>query len=249
MDPNVKLSQDERELHDDPTPYGRMIGKLLYLTITRPDLSYAINRLSQFLDKPRLPHLQAVHRVIQYLKATVGQSLFFSSFSAVKLKGFADSDWGACPDTRKSISGFCVFIRDSLVSWKSKKQHIVSRSSAEAKYRSMANATCESMWMFSLFKDLHIERPNPAILFYDNQDALHITANSVFHEQTKHKHIEIDCHLVREKVQNGCLKTLHVASQHQVVDILTKPLFPAQFMTLLAKMGIHNIYSPSRGTY
>ena len=109
MDLNVKLSQDERELLDDPTPYGRMIGKLLYLTITRPDLSYAINRLSQFLDKPRLPHLHAVHRVIQYLKATVGQSLFFSSFSAVKLKGFADSDWGACPDTRKSISGFLCF--------------------------------------------------------------------------------------------------------------------------------------------
>ncbi|XP_024025489.1 uncharacterized protein LOC112092771 [Morus notabilis] len=154
MDGDVKLSQNDGEALEDPSQYRRLIGKLLYLTITRPYLSYSVNQLSQFLADSKATHLQAACRVLQYLKGTVGQGLFFSFTSAIELKAVADSDWDACPDTRKSISVFCVFIRDSLVSWKSKKQQTVSRSSTEAEYRSMANVICEIMWLFSLLKDI-----------------------------------------------------------------------------------------------
>ena len=144
---------------------------------------------------------------------------------------------------RRSISGFCVFLGDSLISWKSKKQSDVPRSSAEAEYQAMANVTCEPIWLTALLHDFGIQSKEPATLFCNNEVAIHIAANPVFHKRMKH--IEIDCHLVQEKIQAVCLKTMHVSSQHQIVDLFTKALFPAQFKYLLNKMGIHNLHSPS----
>ncbi|XP_061351744.1 uncharacterized mitochondrial protein AtMg00240-like [Gastrolobium bilobum] len=143
MDIGLKLSSIAGDLLLDASLYRRLIGRLLYLTITRPDLSYVVNHLSQFTVSPRVPYLQAVHRLLGYVKHNVGQGLFFSSSASIQLNAFCDFDWAACPDRRRSISRFCVFIGDSLVSWKSKKYTIVSRSSTEAEYRSMANVTCE----------------------------------------------------------------------------------------------------------
>ena len=161
----------------------------------------------------------------------------------MQLKAFAYSNWASCPNTYHSISGFCVFLGTFLISWKSKKQLIVSRSYTKAEYRSMANTTCEILWLLSLLHNLKIAHHGPTILYCDNQDVLHIVANPVYHEHTKH--IEIDYHIIREKIQAGILKTLHVTSQNQLVDILTKALHSSQFHGLLGKMGIHDLYSPS----
>ncbi|XP_058756065.1 uncharacterized mitochondrial protein AtMg00810-like [Vicia villosa] len=143
FDPNTKLSLHDGDLLDDPSSYRRLIGRLIYLTNTRPDISFAIQNLSQFMSQPRVPHIQAATRVLRYLKAVPATCIFYSSSSALKLVGFADSDWARCPDTRKSITGYCVMLGSSLLCWKSKKQHTAARSSTEAEYRALASITCE----------------------------------------------------------------------------------------------------------
>ncbi|KAG6436855.1 hypothetical protein SASPL_101759 [Salvia splendens] len=132
MDSIKQLQVDAGPPLEDPTIYRRLVGRLVYLCITRLDITFAVNKLSQFLSKPCSDHLVAAERVLKYLKGTVGHGLFYSAQADLSLSIFSDADWAGCPDTRRSISGFCLFLGTSLLSWRSKKQHTVSRSSAEA---------------------------------------------------------------------------------------------------------------------
>ncbi|XP_019164260.1 PREDICTED: uncharacterized protein LOC109160420 [Ipomoea nil] len=181
-----KLTSTDGILLHKPEIFRRLVGKLLYLTNTRPDIAYAVQQLSQYVDKPRDTQLAAAHRVLRYLKGSPGKGLFYSSASQIKLQGFSDSDWANCTETRKSITGYCIYLGNSLVSWKTKKQATVSKSSSEAEYRALASTFCEIQWLIYLLTDLNIQCSSPIALFCDNRSAVAIGENHVFHERTKH---------------------------------------------------------------
>jgi len=239
MDPGSHLHNDDGALFEDVACYRRLIGRLLYLTTTRPDITFPVQQLSQFLSKPTLCHFRAAQRVLHYLKGAPGQGLFFSRKSSLQLHGYSDSDWAGCPDTRRSISGYCFFLGDSLITWCSKKQTTIARSSSEAEYRALASATCELQWLCYLLDDLKINCKELPVLYCDNKSALHIAANPVFHERTN---LEIDCHVVREKVSAGLMKLLPLSSVNQIADLFTKALAPQPFSHLIDKLRLINIY-------
>ena len=147
-------------------------------------------------------NMNTVNHLFRYLKGTLGQGVLFSSKSSIRLHGYADADWGTYSYSRKSISGFHLFLGDSLISWKSKKQSIVARSSAEAEYRSLAAITNEITWLTALLHDFGVQL-DCTMVYYDNQAAIHIASNLAFHDRIKH--IEINCHFMWEKVVQGLI--------------------------------------------
>lgn len=177
MDPYVKLSTEVGTLLPSARPYRELIGRLLYLTITRPDITFAVHKLSQFLQAPTDVHYAAGLRVLRYLKGDPGLGLFYSANTELCLNAFADADWASCTDSRRSTTGYCVYMGTSLVTWKSRKQQVVSRNSTEAEYRSMADVTCDVIWLQRLLKDFKVKEVQVAKLFCDNKSAIYIASN------------------------------------------------------------------------
>lgn len=222
VDLQSKLSLEDGELIADATQYRRLAGALQYLTFTRPDISYAVHQICLYMHSPRVPHLQALKRIIRYVKGTKAHGLQLRKSNITDLVAYSDADWGGCPDTRRSTSGYCVFLGSNLVSWSAKRQPTVSRSSAEAEYKGVANAVAELCWIRNLLLDLGCPITKAALVYCDNISAVYLSQNPVKHQRTKH--IEIDIHFVREKVTMGQVRVLHVPSSHQYADIFTKGL-------------------------
>ncbi|GJR54518.1 uncharacterized mitochondrial protein-like protein [Tanacetum coccineum] len=226
IEQGLKLDKGENEPSIDASPYRRLIGWLLYLQATRPDITYSVNVLSQFVADPRNNHLEAANRVLRYLKATSGQGILHSRAGDPVLTAYCDSDWLGCSFTRRSRTGYFLLLGGTPISWKTKKQSVVSRSSAEAEYRAMASTVSEVIWVRWLLSELQVDISFPTPLFCDNQAARHIANNPVFHERTKH--VEMDCYFVRERVESKEIISMHISSKMQIADLLTKRLAAQQ---------------------
>ena len=231
---NVKLRSTDGELVSNPTLYRQLVGGLIYLTITRPDISYVIHVVSQFMTSPRTVHFAAVLRILRYVRGTMHQGLLMSSSSKLELNAYSDSNWVGDVTDRRSITGFCIFLGDSLISWKSEKQTVVARSSAEAEYRALANTTSEIIWLCRLLEDMGVAIPSLTPLHCDSKRAIQIAHNDVFHERTKH--IEIDCHFIRHWLRDGVIVLPFIPSQLQVADFFTKSHSTIRFRYLVSKL-------------
>lgn len=241
LPPGLVLGQGSELMMEAPDFYRQLVGQLLYLSLTCPDISYATQQLSQFVAQPTSVHWNATLHVLKYLKGCPSLGVFISSQSNLQLTAYCDADWGSCPDTRRSLTGYCIFLGTTLLSWRCKKQQTVSTSSAEAEYRAMSMTSRELVWLSALMNEFGIICSAPIALHCDNHAAIQITKNQVFHERTKY--IEIDCHYVRDRYRSGFLLPTAISTKHQLADLFTKLLAGPRFHFLLSKKGLLDLHT------
>lgn len=237
-----KLSKTDTGEFNDPFLYRSTVGALQYATITRPDISFAVNKVCQFMSKPLDSHWVVVKRILRYLKGTISYGLHLKPTltAPVSLTAYSDADWGSDTDDRRSTSGACVFLGNNLVSWWAKKQAVVSRSSTAAEYRAVALATTEPLWLQSLLTELGIPYTTPTVLF-DNLSTISLAHNPVLHACTKH--MELDLFFFLGKRYQKQLKVVHVPGTAQYADIMTKSLPPTKFEKFRSKLTMCTTHS------
>ncbi|KAK4380351.1 hypothetical protein RND71_002213 [Anisodus tanguticus] len=216
-----KLSATAGVPYEDLIRYRSLAGALQYLTFTRPNITYAIQQVCLFMHDPKIEHMNVLKRIIRYIQGTLDYGLHLYPSSTSTLVSYTDADWGGCPDTRRSTSGYCMFHGNNLVSWSAKRQSTLSRSSAEAEYRGVANVVLESCWLHNLLLELHCPIQKATLVYCDNISVIYLSGNPVQHQHTKH--IEMDIHFVREKVACGQVRICHVLSRYQYIFTMGLP--------------------------
>lgn len=244
VEEGLKLSVETDQVPVDKKRYQRLVGRLMYLAHTRPDLAYALSIVSQFMHNPGKQHLNAVMRILRYLKSAPGKGILFTkNVDCKSIDAYSDADWAGAVDNRRSTSGYFTFVGGNLVTWRSKKQNVVARSSAEAEFRGMALGICEVLWLRLLLKDLGYLPTQPIRLYCDNKAARDIAHNPVQHDRTKH--VEIDRFFIKEKLDEKIVELPKIRSEDQLADILTKAVSSQVFFKFLSKLGMYDIYAPT----
>uniref|UniRef100_A0A2N9FH39 Integrase catalytic domain-containing protein n=1 Tax=Fagus sylvatica TaxID=28930 RepID=A0A2N9FH39_FAGSY len=243
IEQNHRLGEDVDDTPVDRERYQKLVGKLIYLSHTRPDIAFAVSVVSQFMHAPCEKHMEAVYRILRYLKSAPGKGLMLYKNGHLEVEGYTDADWAGSITDRRSTSGYCTFVGGNLVTWRSKKQSVVARSSAEAEFRAMAHGICEMLWLKAMLKELGVHSKDPMKLYCDNKAAISIAHNPVQHDRTKH--VEVDRHFIKEKLTEGLICTPFVRTENQLADILTKGVSNKIFNSALDKLGIRDIYAPA----
>ncbi|KAJ9550950.1 hypothetical protein OSB04_014995 [Centaurea solstitialis] len=244
---SANLSLGDSAPFDDPVKYRQMVGALQYVTLSRPDITFAVNKVCQFMHSPTTNHWSAVKRILRYLHGTANHGLLISRSSSStlhaytdvefnSLSAFSDADWVGCPDDRRSTGGYAIYLGSNLVSWSARKQKTVSRSSTESEYKALADTVAELTWLETLLRELRVPVKSVPTLWCDNLGATYLSANPVFHARTKH--VEVDFHFVREKVAQGKLSVQFISTHDQIADVFTKPLSSERFLFLKSKLRV-----------
>jgi len=240
METRLKLSKKSTAPAVDSTLYRSLVGSLRYLIHTRPDISFAVGYISRFMENPTTEHMGAVKHVLRYIAGMLHFGCYYwKGDGNIRLSGYSDADLAGYQDDRKSTSGGAFFLGQSPVAWHSIKQPVVALSSCEAEYIAATSAACQLIWLGQLLGSLYSKAATVAELLIDNQSAIQLCKNPVFHGRSKH--IETRFHFIRESVENGKVAVRHVNTDDQLADIMTKPLGRVRFQQLRLKIGIVNI--------
>ncbi|GKC10628.1 hypothetical protein Tco_1007410 [Tanacetum coccineum] len=234
----LKLDEDPLGIPVDQTRFRSMVGSLMYLTASRPDLVFVVCMCARYQASPTKKHLEALKRVFRYLRGTINWGLWYPKDTAMALTAYADADHAGCQDTRRSTSGSAQFLGDKLVSWSSKKQKSTAISTTEAEYIAMSGCCAQILWMRSQLTDYGFVF-NKIPLYCDNRSAIALCCNNVQHSRSKH--IDIRHHFIREQVEKGVVELYFVTTDYQLADIFTKALPRERFEFLLPRLGMKSM--------
>ena len=240
---NHRLMINKDDSYVESKSYQKIVGKLQYLSHTRPDICYAVNVLSQFMHSPQTSHFQALKKILRYLKGTSGPGITYRRTGKLDLILYTDSYFASSHVDYRSTTGYCTILGGNLVTWRSKKQSVVSKSSIEAEFRAISKGIDEAMWNKYLLDDLQISYIKPIIIRCDNKSAISIAHDPVDHDRMKH--VNIDRFYIQDHITQGIVKTEHVPSEDHCADIFTKGLPSRMIQYLLFKLGMKNIHSRS----
>jgi hypothetical protein len=228
------------DVPNDSTQYRSIVGALQYLTLTRPDISFAVNKVCQFLHSPTTIHWTAVKWILRYLKGSTKLGIQIYKSNSLLVSAYSDADWARCAYDRRSTGGYAVYLGSNLISWSARKQATVSRSSTESEYKALANATVEIMWIQTLLYELKIPSPTTAKIWCANMWAKYLSSNPVFHGRTKH--IEVDYQFVRERVSRKLLEIDFISTRDQVADGFTKLMTERQLENFKYNLNLRKLW-------
>jgi ABC-type molybdate transport system substrate-binding protein len=240
MEPRCKLNADKGGPSVDSTEYRKMIGCLRYLLHSRPDLSYSVGVASRFMENPTVMHAKAVKQILRYLKGTVDFGLVYvQGGCADKLIGYSDSDHGGDTVERRSTGGMAFYLNENLLTWCSQKQKTVSLSSCESEFMAATAAAKQALWLRNLISEITKQKPKPVTLFVDNNSAIALMKNPVFHGRSKH--IDLKYHFIRECVERGQIVVKKVRTEEQKADVLTKAMPAVKLSVMSHLIGVRNL--------
>jgi hypothetical protein len=238
--PGIRLSKNEGVVRVDETLFKQVVGSLMYLTVTRPDLMYGVSLISRFMSSPTMSHWLTAKRILRYLKGTTDFAILYKKGeSRLSLMAFTDSDYAGDLDDRRSTSGFVFMMGSGAVSWSSKKQTVVALSTTEAEYIATALCARQCVWLRRVTEKLGIEEKSGTVIMCDNSSTIQLSKNPVFHG--KSKHIDVKFHFLRDLVNEGIVELSYCNSQNQIADIMTKPIKLEQLEKLRGMLGVTEV--------
>ena len=232
----LKLNKDHEGKKVDSTLYKQIVGSLMYLIATRPDIMFSMSLISRYMENPTKIHLLAAKRILRYLQGTRDFGLFYKKGEKLELFGFTDSDYAGNQDDRRSTSGYVFMLGTGAVSWSSKKQQIVSLSTTEAEFIAATACACQAIWLRRILEELQFKQVEATTVFRDNNSAIKLSKNPVLHGRSKH--IDVKYYFLRDLSNDGTIKLVYCRSEDLVADIQTKPLKLATFVKLRGLLGV-----------